>query len=196
MTDYCKGILFSLGCIIKDSGKEYYVVRNKDRWYVDKLSDEIGYNVYPIKNIDGSIQWCIKLRNVKEVSRFYNEIESYSDFLRPYIEVHGVLDLANRKSRKGDYVSYPRLRIYGSHDKLSLLNNKLPAKIKTIQKIKSKAKYKNEIYEGETCALYYQSWHEIEEILNYIDGNEKNSVVWNKWAALLQQQFNPIFTKK
>ena len=187
MTDYCRGILFSLGCSIKDAGEEYYFVRNKDRWYIDKLSDETGYNVYPIQNTVGSIQWCIKLRNVKNASQFYNEIESYSDFLHPYIEIHGVLDLAKRKSRRGEYVSYPRLRIYGNHNKLSLLNNKLPVKIKTIQRIKSKAKYKNEIYEGETCALYYQSRQEVEEILNYIDGIEKNNAIWNKWVALLQQ---------
>ena len=187
MTDYCRGILFSLGCSIKDAGGEYYFVRNKDRWYVDKLSDETGYNVYPIKNIDGSIQWCIKIRNIKNIFQFYNEIENYSDFLRPYIEIHGVLDWAKRKSRKGGYVFYPRLRIYGNHSKLSLLNSKLPAKIKTIQKIKSKAKYKNEIYEGETYALYYQSRYEIEAILDYINGNERNSDIWNKWMNLLQQ---------
>ena len=90
--------------------------------------------------------------------------------------------MATSKNRKGEYFKKPRLRIYGSEEIMTFLNNNLPAMPKKIQYIKNNVDDK---YIGQTCALYYQSSEEISAILRWIDGDLRNEKIWAKWNNLL-----------
>lgn len=41
-------------------------------------------------------------------------------------------------------------------------------------------------YIGKTCAIYYQSRAEIEDILRFLDGYPKNVRIWNQWKQVIQ----------
>ena len=111
-----------------------------------------------------------------------SEIQCVSDFCRDYIEIHGLLDLATAKDKKGNYFKKPRLRIYGTEEIMQFLNRCLPANKKTIQYISNVV---DSVYIGKTCALYYQSAKEIINILQWIDGSPKNERIWNKWKEII-----------
>ena len=183
MNDYCTGIAYATGYFANDGNKKYLVVRNVDKWYVENIEKESKYHVYESKhNIDrdGRVQWTIKARDINFISPI-NEIKCHQDFCRAYIEIHGVVDLANAKDRKGNPVKRLRLRIYGNEEIIMYINKILPAGEKKIQYIKNTVGG----YVGKTCALYYQSRIEILNILQWIDGNPKNFSVWDKWNKIL-----------
>ena len=101
---------------------------------------------------------------------------------RAYIEIHGLLDLATAKDRKGNYFKKPRFRIYGTEEIISFLNGCLPANEKKIQHISNVV---DNVYIGKTCAVYYQSVKEIISILQWIDGKPRNERIWNKWKEIV-----------
>lgn len=185
MNDYCNGILFASGSATK-SGESYVVlVRNIDPWYAEVVSAESGRKAYRINtNIDrdGVPQWHIKVRQSEIPTLPYRG--SVPDFLRPYLELHAVLDLGAAKDRKGNKFYKPRLRIYGKSDIINYLNDVLPAEIKKIQHIKNKVA---DGYIGETSALYYQSRKEIVDILEWVDGSPRNEKIWANWAEILPE---------
>lgn len=185
MNDYCNGIAYATGYFANEENKIYLIVRNLDKWYVENIAKETGYNAYESKHNfkrDGKNQWVVKCRNISEIPEL-SEIKNLPDFFRAYIEIHGVLDLANAKDRKGNPIKRLRLRVYGNEEILKFANKTLPAKEKKIQYIKN---YVDEKYIGRTCALHYQSRAEILEILKWIDGSPKNVSIWNKWENTLQ----------
>lgn len=184
MNDYCNGIAYATGHFVKEENKKYLIVRNLDKWYVENIAKETGYNAYESKHNfdrDGRNQWVVKCRNISELPTLA-DIKNLTDFFRGYIEIHGVLDLANAKDRKGNPIKRLRLRVYGNEEILQFANKTLPAKEKKIQYIKN---YVDEKYIGRTCALHYQSRTEILEILKWIDGSPKNINVWDKWNEML-----------
>lgn len=184
MNDYCVGIAYATGCFVTEKNKKYLVVRKLDKWYVENIAKETGYTTYESKyNFDRDVknQWVVKCRNISELPTL-SDIKNLPDFFRAYIEIHGVLDLANAKDRKGNPIKRLRLRIYGNEEILSFLNKALPAKEKKIQYIKNIVDKK---YIGQTCALHYQSKTEILEILKWIDGFPKNVAVWDKWQRII-----------
>lgn len=184
MNDYCNGIAYATGYFVNEKNKGYLVVRNVDKWYIENIEKETGYNAYESRynfDRDGRNQWVVKCRSISELPAL-TDIKNLSDFCRAYIEIHGALDLANAKDRKGNVIKRLRLRIYGNEEILSFINKEIPAKEKKIQYIKN---YVGEKYIGRTCALYYQSGTEILEILKWIDGFPKNIAVWDKWNELI-----------
>lgn len=184
MNDYCNGIAYATGYFSNEENKRYLIVRNLDKWYIENIEKETGYNAYESKHNfdrDGRNQWVVKCRNISELPTLA-DIKNLPDFFRAYIEIHGVIDLANAKDRKGNVIKRLRLRIYGNEDILSFINKEMPSKEKKIQYIKN---YVGEKYIGRTCALYYQSRTEILEILKWIDGSPKNINVWDKWNELI-----------
>lgn len=63
LSDYCKGIMYASGCIIRAGGMRYLCVRNIDKWYAECVGKETGYTPYPsVHNIerDGRPQWTVK----------------------------------------------------------------------------------------------------------------------------------------
>lgn len=184
MNDYCNGIAYATGYFANEEGKKYLFVRNLDKWYVENIAIETGCNAYESRHNferDGRNQWVVKCRNISELPTLHN-IKSLTDFCRAYIEIHGCIDLANAKDRKGNPIKRLRLRIYGNAEILSFINKSLPAKEKKMQHIKNTVEEK---YVGETFALYYQSQEEILEILKWIDGSPKNISVWDKWQKII-----------
>lgn len=170
MTGYQQGILLATGCQMGDR----YCVRNIDRWYCDAVSNLMGTNAYGVES-RGKIQWRIKSPRV--VAPTLQDVTDWKGFCRAWIEIHGVLDSPKRRNKKT-----LRLRIYGQENVLTQIMNRLPATKKKIGYIKNIVE---EIYEGETCCIYYQSAREVLDILDYIDGELKNSNVWTKWNDII-----------
>lgn len=184
MNDYCNGIAYAIGYIANDAKQKYLVIRNLDKWYPETISKETGNKAYESRHNfkrDGKNQWVVKCRNIHDIPTL-EHIQNKSDFCRAYIEIHGRIDLANTKNRKGNPIKRLRLRIYGNEEILSFVNQNLPAVEKKIQHIKNSVDDK---YIGQTYALYYQSKTEISEILKWIDGSPKNISVWDKWNELI-----------
>lgn len=182
--DYCNGIAYACGYFASENGKQFLVIRNLDPWYAKAIETESKYKAYESKhNIerDGRSQWNIKARDIDSVPSL-SEIKNINDFCRAYIEIHGLLDLATAKDRKGNYFKKPRLRIYGTEEIISFLNGCLPANEKKIQYI---CNVVENVYIGKTCALYYQSAKEIIGILQWIDGHPRNERIWNKWKEIV-----------
>lgn len=185
MNDYCTGIAYATGYFANDEDQKYLVVRNLDKWYVENIEKESKYHAYESKyNVsrDGQVQWVIKARDIHSLASFA-EIKCTQDFCRAYIEIHGVIDLAKAKDRRGNPIKRLRLRIYGNEEIIAYINKILPSREKKIQHIKN---FVEEKYIGQTCALHYQSQTEILDILKWIDGIPKNISVWNNWGKILQ----------
>lgn len=176
ITGYQQGILYATGCQTGDR----FSVRNKDRWYCDAVQPIFGTKVYP-NNTGDTTQYIVKARNVHAINA--DDVSDWTGFCRAYIEIHGVLDLAHRKSRKGEKVHYPRLRIYGKADILVRIMDVLPAKTKKIQHV---CNVVDSIYIGETSAVYYQSRSEITEILAFINECPRNEAIWQKWSEIMK----------
>lgn len=187
MNDYCNGIAYATGYIAHENGKQYLVVRNLDSWYAKTIEKETKYNAYEAKhNVqrDGTSQWVVKARDINSIP-ILSEIQNVSDFCRAYIEIHGTIDLATSKDRRGNYIKKPRLRIYGTEEILIFLNSCLPAREKKIQHINNIVE---DVYIGKTCALYFQSPKEIVSILQWIDGIPKNVRIWDKWKEIMRYE--------
>lgn len=182
LSDYCKGVMYASGCIVREESAKYISVRNLDKWYAECVGKETGYTPYPsMHNIerDGRPQWTVKPRNITKIPDI-NSAKNPADFIRPYLELHSTLDTVKvRNARKA------RLRIYGKEDFLSIIMRYLPAKPKKIQKISNRILNREKEYSGKTCAIYYQSRSEIEQILNYINGFPKNEAVWDRWHSII-----------
>lgn len=184
MNDYCNGIAYASGYFANEDDKRYLVVRNLDSWYVKTIETASKYKSYELKhNIerDGRTQWVIKARDISSVPKLL-DIKNIMDFCRAYIEIHGSLDLATVKDKKGNHYKKPRLRIYGNEEIISFLNCCLPVNKKKIQYISNIV---DDIYIGKTCVLYYQSTKEILNILRWINGTPRNERVWNKWKEIV-----------
>ncbi len=185
MNDYCNGIAYATGYFTNGTKEKYLVVRNLDKWYIENIAKETSYSAYQSTyNVerDGANQWVLKARDIHFLPELEG-IKNKSDFCRAYIEIHGIIDINLAKNRKGIPVKRLRLRIYGKEHMLNFINNILPAKEKKIQYIKNVVDKK---YSGETCALYYQSKKEIEEILKWLDGCPKNDNIWDKWESMIK----------
>lgn len=181
MDDYCNGIAWATGYIVRENKKQYLVVRNSESWYVKCIAEETGYEMYRSEYHEkhrNTTQWIVKARNIDRLVEL-SEIQSVSDFCRAYIEIHGVLDLSKRVNNKKGL----RLRIYGKENIIQFINKALPAKEKKVQYTQNKIEHK---YIGKTCVIYYQSRDEIEDILRFLDGSPKNICVWNKWKQVVQ----------
>jgi len=171
--DYSRGIIWATAYLAKENGKQYIFARNLDKWPIEYLANKAGANAYK----DKKSKHCVKCRKITETPAL-DEIVNKSDFLRAYIEIHGVLDLWTNKEKKKKL----RLRIYGNIEIINYINNNLPAGRKKIQHIRNIV---DKNYIGETEALYYQSQTEIPIILDWLDGIPRNEKVWKKWEDLL-----------
>lgn len=173
--DYSRGIIWATAYLAKENGKQYIFARNIDKWPIEYLAKKAGVNVYQGK----SGKNCAKCRKITEFPKL-NEISNKSDFLRGYIEIHGIIDIWKNKKKKEKL----RLRIYGNTEIINYINNNLPAENKKVQHIKNIIDKK---YIGETEALYYQSQTEIPNILGWLNGTPRNEKVWDKWESLTRQ---------
>ena len=181
MNDYCNGIAFATGYIAKEKNARYLVVRNSNPWYVNCIAEETGCTMYKSGYYEKhrvTDQWIVKARNIQGIISL-SEIQNVSDFCRAYIELHGVLDTSKRKNGKRGL----RLRIYGKEDVIQYINSSLPAKEKKVQYVQNVIENK---YVGQTCAIYYQSRAEIENILRFLDGSPRNSHIWEQWKSVIQ----------
>lgn len=184
LSDYCKGVMYASGCMIREENAKYLSVRNLDKWYAECVGKETGYAPYPsMHNIerDGRPQWTVKPRNITKIPDI-SSAKNPADFIRPYLELHSTLDTVKaRNSRK------VRLRIYGKEEFLSIIMRYLPTKPKKIQKICNRILSEEKEYAGKTCAIYFQSRAEIEQILNCINGYPRNDAVWDKWYSVMNE---------
>lgn len=184
MTDYSIGIAYGTGYIAKENDTRFLFVRNLDPYYLKIIEREVPYKAYESRHNlsrDGKTQWCIKVRNIRELPTL-TKINYPQDFIRAYMELHSIIDLMNAKDRKGNKIKKLRLRIYGNEEIITWINVNLPANKKKIQHIKNIV---DTDYIGETCCIYYQSKQEILSIINWIDGQPRNKEVWNKWIKII-----------
>lgn len=177
MTGYQQGILLATGCYIDNR----YCVRNIDRWYCEAVEDIYDTKMYG-QTLRGKIQYVLK--SAKVIPPKLDEITDFEGFCRAWIEIHGILDITNRKTGSGKQVKRLRLRIYGQENILKFVMACLPCKRKKIQYIKNSVQGG---YIGETCAIYYQSSLEILDILQYINGTAKNIKIWQEWDKIIEQ---------
>lgn len=185
MNDYCNGIAYATGIFINEGKGKYLVVRNLDKWYAESIAKECGYNAYESRynaKRDGGNQWVVKARNIHSLPEL-EEIKQKADFIRAYVEIHGMIDSYMVKGRKGSYSERLRLRIFGKEKILHMINITLPAREKKIQHIKNAV---GDSYYGRTCALNYQSRKEIMDILEWMDGPQKNIKIWEKWEGIIR----------
>lgn len=177
MTGYQQGILIGTGCYNGDR----YCVRNIDKWYCEAVTDIYDTKMYSQKLRDKT-QYILKSSKVTPPG--LTDITDFQGFCRAWIELHGLLDITNKKNRSGKQVRKLRLRIYGKQEILEVLMDCLPGRRKKIQHISNSVAGG---YIGQTCAIYFQSATEIKEILCYINGQPKNLDVWNKWGKILEE---------
>ena len=93
--DYSRGIIWATAYLAKENGKQYIFARNIDKWPIEYLAKKAGVNVYQGK----SGKNCAKCRKITEFPKL-NEISNKSDFLRGYIEIHGIIDIWKNKKKK------------------------------------------------------------------------------------------------
>lgn len=184
MTDYSIGIAYGTGYIAKENDKRFLFVRNLDPYYLKIIECEVPYTAYESRHNldrDGKSQWCIKVRNIRELPTL-TKINYPQEFIRAYMELHAIIDLRSARDKKGNKIKRLRLRIYGNEEIITWINVNLPAKEKKIQYIRNVV---DTNYIGETCCIYYQSKSEILNILNWIGGQPRNERVWDKWQRTI-----------
>lgn len=151
LSDYCKGIMYASGCIIRAGGMRYLCVRNIDKWYAECVGKETGYTPYPsVHNIerDGRPQWTVKPRNMQEMPDI-RSAKNTADFIRPYLELHSTLDTV-----KAGNARKVRLRIYGKEEFLSIIMYCIPAKPKKNTENKQQnPKRRRRVYRKNMCDL-------------------------------------------
>lgn len=178
MTGYQAGIIYAIG---SNAGDGRISVRSVDRWYCDVVQPLFGTAVYsqPDRGRD-KIQYVVKGTRAKLV-----DLRSISDavgFCRAYIELHGILDRRPAKDKRGNKIRTLRLRVYGREEVMEFLMENLPAGLKKMQHISNLI---DGVYNGETCAIYYQSRKEILKIMDYIDGEPRNEKIWESWVETI-----------
>lgn len=178
MTGYQTGIIYAIG---SSSGDGRVSVRSIDRWYCDVVQPLFGTVVYS-QTLKGreKPQYVAKGKMNKQIN--LDNVVDVAGFCRAYIELHGVLDRRSAKDRSGNRIWPLRLRVYGCEEVLEFLMRNLPAGLKKIQRISNLVDGK---YNGDTCAIYYQSKKEIFEILDYIDGEPRNEKIWELWSETI-----------
>lgn len=103
----------------------------------------------------------------------------YKDFIRAYIEIHGVLDIRNAISH-GKRIKALRLRIYGNYIMMNSLSEYVGVGIKKVG---------NACNDGKTGILYYQSRDEIGKIFDWCDvvGGNKCDGYWSRVEDILNE---------
>lgn len=92
--------------------------------------------------------------------------------------MQGVLDLWKHKTKRGDPIITPRLRLYGQPDVLQAVCASLPARPKKLQTIHTKS--------GTTYQINYQSPQEIADIMDHLYGDPHNEPILIRWNEILQ----------
>lgn len=179
MNGYQQCILYLSSTICGDR----LTVRNIDRWYIDQVSSFFSMNPFLQRRngVGKKDYWCIKDSKSSPVSiPSLADVSDWNGFVCCYIELHGGLDLWKHKNRRGDYLSTPRLRIYGQADDLSAVMSHIPVGKKKIQYVSTQT--------GKTCMVAYQSPKEILEIFSFLDGFPRNPSIAQKWNPILGKE--------
>lgn len=173
LDDYSRGIICATAYKAYEGRNPYIVARNRDPWPISYLAKILKKKPYFSKSGE---TYCVKCNGIREKPGI-SEITDKKAFIRAYVEIHGVLDLTNKKK-------HPRLRlrIYGNAEIISYINANLPAGEKKMQHISNKIEGGK--YTGETEAIYYQSEKEILAILEWMDGTPKNVRIWEQWKKI------------
>lgn len=181
MSQPASGYQQSIMRLIGSQSGNYFAVRCINKHYIDCVSTLfVGPRGKSLPYLqkwhseDRLDYWVIKSMRVSKPELC--DVSDWRGFCRGFIELQGCFDLRNCKTRQGDYVKRPRLRIFGQPDDLEALNTHLPAARKKIQRCRGK--------NGQTYALYYQSESEICDIMDFIQGYPLFTPIWDKWVEL------------
>lgn len=175
MTGYQQCILYLLGC----RQGERFVVRCIDRWYIDAVCDLFLTNPFLQHQQSGKKDcWCIKAPLSRAPAQpQLSDVDDWQGFARAFVELQGVLDLWKHKTKRGEPIATPRLRLYGQPDVLEAVCRSLPAATKKLQTIRTKT--------GTTYQIIYQSPAEIADILSHIRGDPCSRPLWSRWDQLM-----------
>lgn len=180
MTGYQQAILYLNGSVQDNTpshGPLRFIVRSVDKFYIDAVADLFAANIYCQHcNAPGKRDyWCIKDAFVAKPA--LADVSDWHGFCRAFVELQGSLALWKHRNRRGEYISIPRLRIYGAEGDLLAIAPHLPAAPKKMQYVRTQT--------GSTCMLAYQSPAEVLAILDFLDGSPRNDAVWAKWSTAL-----------
>lgn len=185
ISPYQLGILWSIGYYDKD--KKRFVLRHKERYFLEQLQDMTSGNIYYQVNA-GKEQYVLmihgfdieQLRSMNWTERnadirYLPVLDDYRDFLRAYLEIHSTLDYSTRYSKsksKSSKWKALRLRIYGNINLLEEINRVFHIEIKTpIRSLEIKPNRK-------TGILPYTSLPQIERIYRFIEEEPCHEAYW------------------
>lgn len=169
---------FVIGILWATSSKsgDRWRLRNEDRFFAEQLQDVQGGAIWKLKhNRKGTPLFCVNVKPCiqksllslgftgrSDQSRTFPQTEDNVEFARGYIQVHGNLDIVAAKSRCGESIQRPRIRLNGSPDFLQGLNilfsETFGFSIKSVQ-----------LHQNEKMGiLYFQSAEEVKKLCNWI----------------------------
>ena len=172
---YDMGILWSIGSKISDS---CFLLRHKDRYFLDRIKKYCSNTVYSQKRVKGKddIQYVLKIYDVDfdflykigwtnrwSDARSLPALTDYADFLRAFLELHSCLDYSTRYSGwTGKKWKALRLRIYGNYDLISDINKVL------YQYVNTTLKKVGTLHNDKSAVLTFTSLKEINMIYDYV----------------------------
>lgn len=190
---YAQGIILATARFEKTRGK--IIVTNVDKFYPNYIAQFSGNEVY-FQMDAGKKQYVLKFwiddadqtinqRNEKKYFPCLETQQEYLDFLRAWIEIHGVLDYC-----KSDNWRRMRLRIYGSIEMVERINCLLEEHCNVPQKSVQI------LHNKKTGVIAFASQEQVERILQTIDGEPRNDVIWEKWEEIRAKPKIPYVAKR
>lgn len=171
---YVLGILWGISTASEDG----YLVRHRDRWYVDTVREYLGITARPQRSRSRTdVQWRLKISRAEDVQVLRSILEHYGwtprkaperpypkgqiddrGFIRAWVELHSCADTTRTGKRRAPA---PRLRIYGNRLLLEEINllisagaNVRPRKLQRTQ--------------NETTAALCYTWGNCISVLNWL----------------------------
>ena len=195
ISQYDIGIIWSLVSLTEDNR---ICFRHNQKYFIESLTKYFKNNIYlqQRSKTKPDIQYVLKTNQLDIPSlmeygwternsniRNIPIMSDYKDFLRAYIEIHGVLNYAIRYRKDKTKYKKLRLRIYGNINLIKSINQILS--INTSVTIKSLEILKN----SKTSILNYQLLDEIKSIFLYLQGQPYCKEYWDDINEKLN---NPI----
>ncbi|EGO63520.1 hypothetical protein ALO_12461 [Acetonema longum DSM 6540] len=178
--DWIIGFVWGIGTI---SDARLYI-RYHDRELLQTIAETINTRSRPFSPTVGKIglrirldhPFCQKLLQLgwtgrMDKSRLYptGEID-HIEFIRGYCYTKSVVDTWKRKTRKGDVIRSPRLRIYGSQDIVYHIDQYFAKNIGTTPKKPALHTTK----QGDCWVIYYLSIKEIPVLVSILELSQKS----------------------
>lgn len=171
-TSYALGILWAT---CSNTG-EKYLLTNQDPYFANFIQKINGGKIYTLTHCrNGTKLYCLRIKKSleseieesgytgrKNTDRAIPRIDNNADFVRAYIQCHSTLGLGPCKTRRGEKIKIPRLRLHGAWTLMEWMSEVIA---KTVGVgVKKVQKHSN----SEMGILHYQSCMEIIKICEWV----------------------------